>query len=562
MHAHHPMILSGFERVQVDPGDTRLNNYILEHGYRRLWGPAAAGKGAESLWDMPFFHPKRNTAAYGDLLLGAAPFYWVWRWAAFPPDTSFQLWMLTVTAANSLAGYLLLRGPLKLSRPAAAAGAVLFACGNSRIAQLNHQQLLSGLYVVAAVYALLRAFEPGGSRRVAAWIAVFFAAVVAQLYTGYYVGFFLLLALLAALAWSLASRGCRSELKVFVRAHWRVLAASAALAGAAMVPWLRHYLPAAAETGLRPYGEVRNMLPRVQSWFYMGRWNWLYGRAAEAGIFARLPMPHEHALGLGLLTTAAAAFGLWRFRRERAVRLAAAVALTLMLLTLWLPGGWSLWWLVHHAVPGAGAIRAVARVGLLLLVPASMGLAMFVEAGLRARRRLPAAAALLLAVLCLIEQGQTTSTYDKRAVRDDVRRLAVEVRRARAEDCRAFIYLPAAADAPRGGCTSTPCGLAWRPGCPPSTATRATRRPAGTCTAWATGAPPAAGGWRRPLPAGPRRAVSTWPASPASTGRREAAGAKPLIGDPAMADTRTVAPVRRPWTRAPLRRIGAAGGSL
>ena len=36
--AHHEMILTGFASVQTDPEDTRLNNYIAEHLYRRLLG--------------------------------------------------------------------------------------------------------------------------------------------------------------------------------------------------------------------------------------------------------------------------------------------------------------------------------------------------------------------------------------------------------------------------------------------------------------------------------------------------------------------------------------------
>ena len=33
--AHHPMLFSGFRRIQTDLRDTRLIHYLLEHGY--LW---------------------------------------------------------------------------------------------------------------------------------------------------------------------------------------------------------------------------------------------------------------------------------------------------------------------------------------------------------------------------------------------------------------------------------------------------------------------------------------------------------------------------------------------
>ena len=51
--AHHPMLFSGFQRVQTDPVDSRFVNYVLEHGARWL----SASPGHESFWSPPFFFP-------------------------------------------------------------------------------------------------------------------------------------------------------------------------------------------------------------------------------------------------------------------------------------------------------------------------------------------------------------------------------------------------------------------------------------------------------------------------------------------------------------------------
>src|SRR5436190_653622 len=67
--AHHPMLLSGLRRVQVDVGDSRLINYLLEHNYRWYRGDPNHAE----FWDPPFFYPARNIAAYSDTLLGIAP---------------------------------------------------------------------------------------------------------------------------------------------------------------------------------------------------------------------------------------------------------------------------------------------------------------------------------------------------------------------------------------------------------------------------------------------------------------------------------------------------------
>src|ERR1043166_6388433 len=65
MMVHHPMILSGFRRIQTDLGDSRLVHYLLEHGYRWVRGEP----GHCDLWSPPFFYPVKNVAAFSELLL-------------------------------------------------------------------------------------------------------------------------------------------------------------------------------------------------------------------------------------------------------------------------------------------------------------------------------------------------------------------------------------------------------------------------------------------------------------------------------------------------------------
>ncbi len=90
-----------------------------------------------ALWSPPIFYPVPNTAAYTDILLGVAPLYWPWRVVGFAPDTSYQLWMLTVVSFNYVAAVVCCRRLLKVGWPAAAVGSFVFAFGSSRIAQIG-----------------------------------------------------------------------------------------------------------------------------------------------------------------------------------------------------------------------------------------------------------------------------------------------------------------------------------------------------------------------------------------------------------------------------------------
>ncbi len=430
MMAFHPTLLSGFRRMQTDPGDTRFNNYLLEHSWKWLQQEPAHA----SWWDPPFFFPQKNALALSDLLLGVAPPYWAFRGAGFAPDTAFQLWMVLVCVLNFFAFQWLAERLLAVPRVPAAFGAALFAFAGPRLAQLGHQQLLAQLFVLGTIACLLVAFR-GESRwgGAAALGAPLFLLV--QFYSGFYMGWFLLLALSIALGWGLALNGLRPSVGAVFAARWKPALAGAVLAALTLGPMVTNYRAAARAIGPRPFQEVASMVPKLQSWFNAGRDNWVYGWIYQAAPFRTLDQGDEHRLGLGLLTPLAVLTGLWSTRRRPFIRVLILTAATLMVLAFRVSGPWTLWRAVYEAVPGGTAIRAVSRVALLLLFPTALGLALLLQRLFDGGRQ---AAAVLLGTLCLVEQGRTTPSFDKMEARADVERIASRVDRSRS----AFFYSP------------------------------------------------------------------------------------------------------------------------
>src|SRR5437762_1229098 len=131
---------------------------------------------------------------------------------------------------------------------------------------------------------------------------------------------------------------------------------------------LRHYLAAKEVVGYRRFGDVQPMLIPLKAWLYHGEFSWLYGRMARWTIF-QMPMEWEKRLGLGIVTSLLVLWGLFTGRRRLSVRLLCVTALSLAILASAIPksGGRSLWQVVFLYFPGAGAIRAVARMILMLL---------------------------------------------------------------------------------------------------------------------------------------------------------------------------------------------------
>jgi hypothetical protein len=219
-----------------------------------------------------------------------------------------------------------------------------------------------------------------------------------------------------------------------LRFDWAAILGAAVLCAVLLVPLLRAWWGVAQVVGLRDAQHV--FLARGQSWLNAGPDSWWYGGLVRqlAGMRSQTA---EQQLGIGLITPLVALLGLWRARYRDGVVVLATTALVLGLLATQL-GPWrnlSPWNLVSAVVPGAAAIRAVPRVGLVILVAWAAGLALAVD-GTALRRPW---AALALALLCLLEQGVSLVHFRPAEERARVDRLAATV----APSCTAFVYTPA-----------------------------------------------------------------------------------------------------------------------
>jgi hypothetical protein len=429
---HFPMLASGLRLTQADLLDSRFNHYLLEHSY--LWlnhDPNHA-----SFWNAPFEYPAPNVLAYSDVMISFAPPYWAWRAVGFLPDTAFQLWMLTVATINFLMAFFVLRRGMRFRTAGAWCGAVLFAAMGSRAAQLEHQQLYCQFYVLLTFYALIRLFESPNSRNDASrgqWIMLAGAGLALQFWGGFYMGFFLLLTIAIGLTCAMILPASRRRLReVMTGRAWAILIVTAVGMSIALAPLAIHYLQVARAEGKPDDAAVTAMLPTPKSWLYMGPDSLLYGRLQWA--FDDQPVREELAIGVGFLTLIAAAMGFSRGRRQITYKLLGAVTLTVIILATRIHEHSSLWWHVRSFVPGAFAIRAVARIGLLLAIPVAVGLARFVD---RFNVSWPARIALFIVPLCFLEQiHHNTRSYDKFEMREQVSRIASVIPR----DSVAFFY--------------------------------------------------------------------------------------------------------------------------
>lgn len=429
--AYHPMLLARLTRMQTDPGDTRHLNYILEHEYRWLVGHDAH----RELLSPAVFYPQKDTLAYSETLLGVAPFYVPFRLVGLKPDTAFQFWVLTVSVLNFLAMHMLLWWGLRFGPIASAGGAYLFAFASIRVVQSGHQHLIPHFFTVAALLAGVMLFRDGAApaRRERLCVAVFFLALVAQVYASVYLAWFLFLSLAIALGWATVLSGARKAVGALLQRRWPTITMAAMASAVAVFPLLDRHVHVAESVGYRSYSMVKSMLPPPASFLNLGPYSWLYSWTSDWTIFTSMTLEWEKRLGLGVATSLVVAWGLWKGRKLLVVKLVALTGASVVALALLVGGEWSLWQYVYSYIPGAQAIRAVGRFGLLLLVPASLGLAVALS---RLRERRAWALTVAIGLALVIEQGQTMPSYDKFYLRRETESLA----RSIPTGCTAFYY--------------------------------------------------------------------------------------------------------------------------
>ena len=267
--AFYPTISSGFRLMQTDIGDTRFNNYIMEHGYQWISGNILHNK----FWSPPFFFSYPNVAAYSDILLGSAPIYWFFRSVGFMTDTSFQLWTIAVSVFNYISMHCLLRNGFCVSSIASVGGAYLFTFASIRLNQFSHPQLLPQFFTVMVLYFLIKGFLSSREKISCLgtkfpWLGLVPVFSVLQIYAGFYLGWFLFLGLVTMATLSMFIKSTRRELFFVVKHNFTSLLAAILISMVALSWMVYHYLQAPIVT--RDWKEISSMIPRLISWVNFG----------------------------------------------------------------------------------------------------------------------------------------------------------------------------------------------------------------------------------------------------------------------------------------------------
>lgn len=429
----YPAFLSKFNYIQADFGDTRFNHYLLEHSYRWLNGSTYH----QSLWNPPFFYPAKNSLAYSDMLLGAAPMYWVLRFIGISEILSYQSWMIIQQSLTYGLALLFLRRLLRCSWLAASFGGYIITFANARLAQLGHQQLLPLCFVLIILICAVELFCYNRKRWRWILLPLGGTCLFLQVITGFYYAWFIVLLLLLSLGVVCATPSLRRNFVEFLAEAWWPTLVTCLVCTLALIPIIDHYLLAVAEVGMRDFGEVAAGIPYLSHLLLPGRDNLLWGWTRAFWTYSLDTFYQEKQLGIGIITFLAALFGLYKIPSRGLRTLVLGVYCSAVFLVFVLPPEIVLWKYVYQLVPGAGAIRAPGRIVLLLLVVYGIGIAGLIEYG--RQRNSSSFLMLLFAFIMVAEQSRFMPSYRVKHDRITVNRLARAIKKRK--HCDAFFLL-------------------------------------------------------------------------------------------------------------------------
>jgi hypothetical protein len=354
---------------------------LLEHWHNVLRGLAA--------WNVTgYFHPHGNTLGYNDGYLLYGLIYTPIRMLGADPFLGAELTYVAVKLIGFFSFHLAARRIVGARAWAAALGATLFVLANNSLVQASHVQLLSVCFaplMALLMYRALESLEGPGRVRATAWglgAAFWYSAwLLTSFYMAWFFGLYcIVLALAGAVA---AGRERRRGVVRAVRREGWPLATVGLGALVSATPFLYVYLSTASRTGMHAFGDVVGYTPSVLDVLNVGTANLLYGSwdsAVNHWLRPGFPLGGEWTVGvppltlLGFLLATAMAF---RHRRDQQTRLVLCVAIAA--LALWVLAlhvrDFTAWRLVYWGIPGARAIRVVARVQIFLMFPIAMVLA-------------------------------------------------------------------------------------------------------------------------------------------------------------------------------------------
>jgi hypothetical protein len=406
--------LSSFDSVSGDRGDGRMIVYLHEHLFNALLGRA-------QFLSPPFFYPQKDVLGYTDaFVLNIVP-YVAFRSMGLDPFLSFQTLAIALSLCCFLSSLIIAMRHLRLRSAFAICASILVTFPNNLLFKTGfaHINLFALYYIPCILLIALWGLEdfPHLSRWSLTRVAIGATLFGLLFSTNYYSAW--MFAFTAAIGACVIAITLHRDLAAAIRSNYVVIIklAGVAILGLVLglIPLTLIYAPTLATFGGRPYLEYIFYAPYLMDVIDVSEWNMVWGSlvqhlVGDGGIERTLAVTPGMTVILIVMALRVRADDS-DLKRRAWQPLFAAVCVLVWALS-WVVtmriSTFSLFWLPHHVLPGANAIRAGGRIQLLVNLWVVAGLVVMLQywidtARPSCRRRNVLLSSVIL-IFCLVEQ--------------------------------------------------------------------------------------------------------------------------------------------------------------
>jgi hypothetical protein len=411
------------DNIAGDMGDSRLVSLIMEHWYKVFCGQ-------EAIRDLSMFYPVKNTLGYSDVLFLLSLPYSFLRVIGYQWMTAYQLTLIGTHFFGGLCLAWFLRKSLKLSFWGCVIGLIIGNFSNSYFIKIMHTQFVT-FSLVPLLFILLKnfydCFNPDlvKKRKIYGILTIFlFAGIIStSFYIGFFTALFLLILLIVLAVYLLKKNSLKvKQLLEIVKTYKFEIIMYFVCGIIALLPFLWVYMPIYNEMGARSWGETA---------YYLPHWYDLFNISPQNLIWSFPNSIYELQVGYPLIT-GILLIVICTFYIKQSCNASAAIKNTFFIITIGfsftiaiislsmlkfeiLNTNFSLWFLIYKLIPGASAIRAVARFSQFLSLPAGILIAVFLSERVRFSDKTSIKSLLactVLVMLIFLEHQNTTNNCD------------------------------------------------------------------------------------------------------------------------------------------------------
>ncbi len=342
-------------KMPGDLGDTRFNNYILEHGHKYVTGQI------DSFWDAPFLYPYKNVTALSDNLLGTLPIYSAFRLGT-DRETAFLFWLISLFILNFVCCFIALKkwsGEIILS----SVGAYIFAFSIYNLGQFDHVQVLPKFIAPLVVYWCWKFLSEGKAK----YFVFTSLGLIYQFYCGIYLAFLLIYVLMfLCISYFLVYKDFKILSSFKERKYSVTIAISLIVSFVLLFPLILPYLEVAKSMGMRKFETAVTTIPHPRSYFFATPSSWFWSVLSKHAE-GKITDWWNHYLFIGSIpwigTIAAVIYILFKKNDSSGKRHLLFVATTLFLCIAFCLNvhGFTLYGIIFK-IPGFSSMRSIDRI--------------------------------------------------------------------------------------------------------------------------------------------------------------------------------------------------------